>query len=114
MKDSTKYKYNGNVYGKGKLVLECIKTIIGQRKSLTLDNLQLIFPKRLNGKYEVIVKLSEGKKLSANFKRYYLDDPITLKDGTRVVICSQWGIGNIGSIMVVLMKYGQSFRRIKQ
>lgn len=112
MKNVTQYKYNNELMGKGRLVLNCIRTIVEQRKNITLVQLQNIFPKSLNGPYEVIVKLNEGKKLSEVKQRYFTNDVIKLKDGTRIVVTNQWGIHNIGTILQVFKTYNQTWRTV--
>lgn len=100
MRNLTKYKMNNEVYGKGRLVLATLHLITQTNKKLTLEQLQLLFPKNLQGTYETVMEIRTCKRtINDCNKRYFMHEPITLKDGTRIVVTSQWGSGNIKKIL---------------
>ena len=105
-RDTTKYKYNGEVYGKSRLILAVI-TDLTSKLSLSIDKLQDMFPKEFNGKFEVVVKLREGKLVGGEYKRYFIDksEIIILKNGERCVVTNQWGAGNVDNIIHYFKKY---------
>lgn len=114
MKDLTKFKYNGEVYNKGRFILAVIKDIIGN-KNYTIDQLQDMFPKVLNGMYEVVAPLRDAKKVSTTNRRYFInnEDIITLKNGDRIAITNQWTSVSTHNICVVFKKvYKIKFRKI--
>lgn len=112
MKDQSTYYYNGEQYGKGQLVLACLKQFISERRNIKLDNLQRIFPKYINKYYDVIADVKSAKRASTSRARYFFDSPITLRDGTKVVICNQWAINNVGLIITLLRTdYGFDIRK---
>jgi len=112
MKDQSTYYYKGDQHGKGQLVLACLKQFISDRRAITLDNLQRIFPKSVNKHYDIVADVKSAKRASTSRARYFLDDPITLRDGSKVVICNQWGIHNIGLIVTLLRTdYGFDIRK---
>lgn len=113
MKDLTKYKFNDQFYGKGRLIQAILIDFISKRKNITLEQLQNIFPKSLNGKFQVIEDIKIIKRLGHSRTRYYSDSIIILKDGTKCSITSQWGSGNVYNIFVLLKKYyGYKFRKV--
>ncbi len=95
-RDKTKYMYNGKIYAKNRLVLAVIKDYTAKHKC-SFDELRKAFDKSLQGSRNVVEKLSNVQKMSDGAKRYFLKDAdiIELKDSTKVVVCTQWGIFNI-------------------
>jgi hypothetical protein len=82
---------------KGKLVYEIIKEYVSSHPLKTIEELQKEFPielanRGLEAKLQIIIKndLGEDDKLRIR----YFKDPLTCADG-EILICNQWGIGNI-------------------
>ena len=95
-KDYTQYIFNGKEYGKNRLVLAVIKEYV-KDKNVTLEELQKIFDKKIQGGFGVIEEYVNAEELykTTGYKRHFLDDEINLDNGQKIVICSQWGKGNI-------------------
>jgi hypothetical protein len=55
--------------------------------------LQKVWFDDLQGAVGVIKKLTEVDK--KNEQNYDMNDPITLSDGTKIVVCNQWGKENL-------------------
>ena len=90
-RSGTKYEFNGQKYGYGRLVLAVVQDYVLKHPKVTLNELQKAFPKELQKYYGVVIPLSEGKKKSEHYPRYFIKDkePIKLTEG--VVCCStQW------------------------
>jgi serine/threonine protein kinase len=102
-KDKYLYLFNGQEYGKGRLVLAVVTEYLKQNPQLTLQELQNIFPKSLQGSYEIIVELSVAleKFEESKYKRYFIDDDEILLDVNHVkmAVNSQWGSFNIGKFI---------------
>lgn len=98
-KDNTKYKFNGQQYGKGRLVLAVIKQYMQDNPMISVEKLMTIFPKEIQGSIGVVVLWSEVKlKCKDPEKRFYLKEII--KTSTKeCVVCSQWGIANIDNFI---------------
>ena len=102
-KDYRKYRVDGNgPFGKGRMVLAVIKSYISRHEDVSYQSIMTSFPPELRGtkgKWGCVSLFEEAKKLAERTrrKRHFLDeeDVITLKDGARVAVSSQWGIGNI-------------------
>lgn len=97
-KDASKYKFDGQIFGKGRLVLAVIKRYVEAHPTTTFAQLQQAFPKECQGSRGVIATVEQANEIYATTarKRHFLDpeDVIQLQDST-VAISSQWGIGNI-------------------
>lgn len=106
-RDYTKYNFNRQTkLGKGKLALEIIKKYITDHNNISFNELQSIFPDKYQGSLGVIRQLDliNTKDLS----RYYSkpEEIISLADGTKIVVCSQWGVGNINYIIKAAQELG--------
>ena len=110
-RDTTKYIFNGETYGKGRLVLAVIKKHITDDPQITLQNLQADFPKELQypGSIGVINKLEyvETKFSEHSNKRHYIkpDELIKIEGGV-IAVCTQWGIDNIENFIAQAKKLG--------
>lgn len=98
-KDYTKYKFDGMDFGKSALVLAVIRHHIGRNPSLTLAELQRIFPKALQGSRGVVASADEANEIyqRTGRKRHFLnpEDLVAAAD-SRVAVSTQWGVKNIG------------------
>ena len=97
-KNYTKYKFNGAIYGKGKLVLAVIKQYVEENPDVTYAELEKKFPKNLQGSHGCFVEKERALKLRAEKgrKRHFLkeDEEIKIK-GCSIAVCTEWGRGNI-------------------
>jgi hypothetical protein len=111
-KDTSKYQLNGQPpdgLGKGPLVLEVIKSYIKKNPDITSEKLQEIFPKRLQGSIGVIDTRENAKtKYKGKRKRHFLneEDVLVLKNGEKIVVCTEWGISNIGNFIKKVKELG--------
>lgn len=97
-RDTTKYKFNGEEYGKRQLVLAVMRHHIELNSDLTFAELNKQFPKRCQGSRGVFMLSSNANEIytETNRKRHFIapDEQIELSDST-IAICTQWGIKNI-------------------
>lgn len=95
-RDKTKYMFEGKVYPKNRLVLAIIKNYVELQKP-TYNQLNEVFDKSLQGSLKVVETFENACAISDGSKRYFMkqEDIIVLKDNTKVVVCTQWGIFNI-------------------
>ena len=72
--DNTHYRFNGNEYGKNRLVLAIINDYIQNHDGCTLENLQTTFPKRLQGALGVVDTFENANEIytRTNHKRHFL------------------------------------------
>ena len=123
VKDHQKYLVEGDgPFGKGRMVLAAIKAYVQKHRDVKYDSLasEKLFPAKLRGtkgKWGCVSLLNDAKRLAGRTgrKRHFLDedDVITLKDGTRIVVSSQWGIGNIDEFIKRAAGLGVKIERVK-
>lgn len=97
-KDYTQYLFNGNTYGKGRLILAVIKEHVQNHPDITFSKLEADFPPFLQGKgvfsdYDKAMEIYNQDKR----KRHFLapEELITLADETVIAVSREWGVGNI-------------------
>ena len=113
-RDKTKYLYEGKILSKNRLVLAIIKDYTTNHLQINLKDLQSVFDKSLQGSLMVVDNLENIKKRTDYQKRYFSNeqDLITLKDGTIVAVCNQWGIFNIKKFLMVANNLGYKIEEI--
>lgn len=113
-RDKTKYLYEGKILSKNRLVLAIIKDYTTNHLQINLKDLQSIFDKSLQGSLMVVDNLENIKKITDYQKRYFSNeqDLITLKDGTIVAVCNQWGIFNIKKFIMVANNLGYKIEEV--
>ena len=113
-RDKTKYLYEGKILSKNRLVLAIIKDYTTNHLQINLKDLQSVFDKSLQGSLMVVDNLENIKKITDYQKRYFSNeqDLITLKDGTIVAVCNQWGIFNIKKFIMVANNLGYKIEEI--
>ncbi len=96
-KDYTKYTIEGVAgdFGKSKLALAIIGNYVS-KNSVDFAILNAAFPDECQGGIHGVFRKKEDVK---DFKRYYMDKPISLIDGTEIVVTNQWGIDNIPGLI---------------
>lgn len=106
-RDKTKYMFNGKVLAKNRLVLNVIKEYVKQNNP-TLSDLQQVFDKTLQGSRMVVERLDAVKKITDYKKRYFTNesDILTLANGEKACVCTQWGIFNIKKFILVAKNLG--------
>jgi hypothetical protein len=108
-KDTTKYKFNGLSFGKGRLVLEVMKEYIGKHPGFRYSELEKIFPKILQGNRGVFATAEHANQVYSEqkSKRYFIkpDELIELEDST-IAISSQWSVNNIDNFISVATELG--------
>ena len=111
-KDFTRYSFNGESYGKGKLVLAVVKEYVNTHENLTFKQLSKTFPKSLQGSIGVVNKLEDVNKKYAekSSNRHYTREEQILKlADSSVVVCTEWGAGlNFENFLVLAEKMGIS------
>lgn len=99
-RDYSKYRFNGESYPKGRLVLAVVKAYIKQNQP-NLKQLREAFPKDLQGSIGVFYTEQEynARKQSSNDKseRFFkhAEDRIATSDGEQILICTEWGKDNV-------------------
>lgn len=92
-KDYTKYIFNGQKYGKNRLVLAVIKDYVEKNPTITFSQLKSKFPDHLQSR-ETFTTETEAKEKRDRRNFIEPDELITLADET-IAVSTQWGILNI-------------------
>lgn len=92
-KDTTRYILDGVEYKKNRLILATVSKYVKEHAGITAEELDRAFPsyefKLVT--FKCVAKLeSIPENYKSPVKRYFIDDPIRLDDGTDVVVCTQW------------------------
>jgi len=107
-RDKTKYLFNGKKLGKGKLVLEVVTEYLKQNPKATFEQLLAKFPPDLQGSTGVIntVEYINEKYKHSSRQRHFMkqNEILTSFDNIQFAVSSQWGIGNIKSILELAVK----------
>ncbi len=110
-RDKTKFLFDNKIYAKNRFVLAVIKKYIDEANP-TFAELESIFNKSLQGSLNVVLPLDEANKIKDAAKRYFMGDVLELKDGSKVVVCTQWGIFNVANIERLAKKLGYEVERV--
>ena len=100
-KDTTRYVFKGQVCGKNRLVLAVVHEYFKEHPNISSNELLLVFDRKLQGSLGVVRELEELKKTSSEYRRRFFIAPNEIIRTTTgdCVVCSQWGIGNIGDFI---------------
>lgn len=101
-RDLTRYRFDGKTLVKGRLVQEVVRAYLRSEPTATMSELKTIFPDQLQKGYgkvygvvaeEVIARAAK----SGGKERFFVAprDLLTLVDGSRFAVCSQWGARNV-------------------
>jgi ribosomal protein S8 len=92
-RDYTKYIFDGQKFGKSRLVLAVIKDYVTKQPGISFNELQSEFPDKIQGR-EIFT--TEIKAISKPDRRNFIqpDELIKLVDCT-IAVSTQWGIVNI-------------------
>ena len=103
-KDNAKYQFDGQIYGKGRLVLAVVKKYVTQNPGVSLDLLKQTLSA---GGLKVAAPLSEAQEIAdrTGHRRHFLDEPLVLADA-EVAVSTEWGIGNIGLFIGLAERQG--------
>jgi hypothetical protein len=110
-KDYSKYAIEGVVenLGKSKLALAIIEDYVSKNQ-VDFAVLNAAFPDECQGGIHGVFRKKVDVK---DAKRYYMDKPISLVDGTEIVVTNQWGIDNIPGLIERANKLGYKINHSK-
>lgn len=114
-KDITKYEFNGEVYSKRQLVLECVKYYINNNSINSYSKLIDVFPDYIQGSLGIVKDVTVAERYSNASKRFFFadQDVIHMKEGN-FVVCSQWDVNNIERFIVLASDLGINIKPIKR
>ena len=111
-RDKTRYMFASKVLPKNRLVLAVVSAYIKDNNP-DFETLQNAFDKSLQGSLSVVETIENAQKIKDAAKRYFMDSSFTLRDGSEVVVCTQWGIFNIAKFIKQASMLGYHIEEIK-
>ena len=113
-KDTTRYVFKGQVCGKNRLVLAVVQEYVKEHPNISSSELLLTFDRKIQGSLGVVRELEELKKLFPDYRRRFFIAPNEIIRTTTgdCVVCSQWGIGNIGDFIIRANQLGYDIQPI--
>ncbi len=104
-KDYTKYNVKGlgENLNKRHLVFTVVKDW-ARNKNPSFEDMQIAFPKEIQGSKGFILKKNDV----TDAQRFNMQEPLSIKGGTQVVVSNQWGTKNIGAFLKLAEKLGYS------
>lgn len=103
-KDHSRYIFNGQEFGKGRLVLAVIKDYVRNNPAISYNELKTKFPDNLQGTETfTTIEHAIGKRDRRNFLKE--DELIPLIDET-IAVSTEWGAHNIGRFLKQCEKLG--------
>jgi hypothetical protein len=113
-KDRTKYQFNNNTIGKGRLVLEVIKQHVQNKANISYAELEKDFPKNTQGSLGVFSTHDRAIQIQElwGHRRHFLkpEELIKLADNTTIAVCNQWGVDNIDDFIKVAEGLGHTVK----
>jgi len=112
-RDNSKYKFNGEEYGKGPLVRAVVAKYVEDHPDTTHKQLKEIFPDTLMKRFGVFANETEAKKLSGNKPRYFLkpEQMIKIKGQKEpVCVCNQWSASLMPNLLAVIKELGYKIK----
>lgn len=102
-KDKTKYFFNDQILGKGRLAFEIVKFYTQNNPHLSFEELQSKFPSNLQGSIGVINSLEFVNKryVDQPKKRHFIDESDILVSADKIpfVVSTEWGKDNINNVL---------------
>ena len=105
-RDTTRYMFMNGIYSKNKLVLAVVQKFVEMHRPLFYEQLLATFPKSLQGSKGVVAKYDNVKKFDDFGKKYFCKENQILHLDFDVVVCTQWGIFNIGNFIACAKQLG--------
>ena len=98
------------MHGKNRLVLAIVSEYCKTFPNITAATLMATFDRRLQGSLGVIRTLSDVQNSYSDYERRFFCQPdeIIHTKTEDCVVCSQWGIANIGNIIARAKELGIS------
>jgi len=108
-RDYTKYTVAGlgENLNKRQLVFQIVKDW-AVKNNPTLDEIQTAFPAEIQGSKGFILKESEVN----DAKRFNMQEPLSIKSGTKVVVSNQWGSKNIDAFLSLANDLGYNIEKV--
>ncbi len=106
----SKFLFEGEKFGKGRLVLAIVKRIAAKNPKLTLDQINEQFSRtKTHSSFDLVMPVDKAPE-----GRYFVKEDAVVKiKNKKVAVTNQWGTGNITNFLKIVRKMGFSVRSLK-
>ncbi len=106
-RDNSKFKFNGEEYGKGPLVRAVVAKYVEENPSTTYKQLKEVFADDLLKRFGIFQDEATAREISGKRDRYFLKETqvIKLKD-KKIAVCNQFTAANIQPFLKVAKALG--------
>ncbi len=106
-RDNSKFKFNGELYGKGPLVHAVVSQYVADNKGTTHKKLKEVFPDELLKRFGIFQDEATAKQIAPKGGRYFSkpEQIIKLKDRS-VIVCNQFTLANIQPFLKIARSLG--------
>ena len=110
-RDNSKFKFNGEEYGKGPLVHAVVSQYVSDNKNTTYKKLKEVFPDELLKRFGIFQDEATAKQIAPKGGRYFSkpEQLIKLKDRS-VIVCNQFTLANIQPFLKVAKTLGYKIK----
>lgn len=110
-RDNSKFKFNGEEYGKGPLVHAVVSQYVVDNKNITYKKLKEVFPDELLKRFGIFQDEATAKQIAPKGGRYFSkpEQLIKLKDRS-VIVCNQFTLANIQPFLKVAKALGYKIK----
>lgn len=110
-RDSSKYKFEGEEYGKGPLVRAVVSKYVEDNPKTNYKQLKEVFPDELLKRFGIFQDEKTAKEIAPKGKRYFEkpEQMIKLKD-RHIVVCNQFTLANIQPFLKVAKTLGYKIK----
>ena len=109
-RDLTKYLFEGVRLHKRRLVLAIVKAYVRDHPNTNMEQLETVFPRKLQGSYGVFATLEHGREiqLRTGNKRHLIEEgeTVQLADGVNIAVSAMWGADNLKRFLIQARELG--------
>ena len=110
-RDNSKYKFQGEEYGKGPLVRAVIAQFVTDNPGTTYKKLKEAFPDDVLKRFGIFQDFDTANSIDTTGKRYFFKEEhiIKLKD-KKIVVCNQFTLANIQPFLAKAKELGYNIK----
>ena len=110
-RDNSKFKFNGEEYGKGPLVRAVVAQYVADYPATTYEQLKEVFPNELLKRFGIFQNLETANQIANKGNRYFTkqEHVIELVD-EKIVVCNQFTLANIQPFLKAAKKLGYKIK----
>lgn len=119
-RDYTKYLFDGEKYGKGRLVLAVLEKYVSENPTISFNDLKMEFPDCLQGDSDlqfsgtqvVFSRVTEIK--TGEMKRFFTKDEELIQiKGDKIAVSREWNYQNIQNFIAAATKNGYVIKAVE-